>query len=511
MGTPAFDALSIIGMRGNMTEEKQQDTLASVSLDEVIMGVGLGLTFAAFEAWRYPSISATGSVDSALNMSFSPIAVLLVILALCLFSRHRLLRNNIVIATVAVLASITLLAYSSLYINEQPSEFVQAIARFHMVFGVLLVVLWFDELLHQESNMAINAMMIGLFTAFVLQVAVALLNESISFGVCSLMSIISALFFALHRQSAAARMSAVDDGHSSTPRGKMALSALKRISVFVPGCIALLFCGMLFNILNHMWRTGGIGVFSPIEIQVFSAAGALLAALVLLFLSRPIGRGIIEMFLVVFSLMALLIASFSEFSVPIYLIPLNAAQKLTFVMMLLAGQRLNDAKVGLAAVCALFVSYRVGLASLHAAQNVLTGVPFGLTETFANNVIIAVGSIVLLVYAAVELVHIHDRTAELRAAASPTGKDIDWEAIEGYKRAAFNYFLMQRFGLTQREAEIILLVEQGKNAKAISDDLVISQSTAKSHLRNIYAKVDIHSQSEAIALLQEQRDYFFHS
>ena len=69
---------------------------------------------------------------------------------------------------------------------------------------------------------------------------------------------------------------------------------------------------------------------------------------------------------------------------------------------------------------------------------------------------------------------------------------------------------MQRFGLTQREVEIIVLAEKGMNAKSIADELVISQSTAKSHLRNIYSKVGLHSRAEVIDVMKEQREYFFH-
>lgn len=482
--------------------------------DDAIAGLGLGLAFSAFEAWRYPSISSTGESDSFLSTGFTlgsaAILCLVVCMVFCLVSKERLLKKPFVMVLVSIAASLTLLFYSSLYSQDSIPDPVFFFAKFHMLFGVLFVVLWFDELLHIERDSALNVMTIGLLSTFLFQTSIVLLNESIVFGICSLMPIVSALFFMLHRQYSKERIEyPLEDGASRTQE-QTVLGALKRIGVFVPGCFALLCCGMLFNLLNHTWRTGEVTVFGSVEIQVFSAAGALLAGLVLLFLSKPVGRGVIEVFLVVFSLVALLMSSSSELSSAVFLVPLNAAQKLTFVIMLLAGQRMNNPRIGLAAVCALFASYRIGLGSLRYLQDVLANVPFPQTSAVVDNELVAFGAIVLLAYAAVELIHIHDRTTELRAAAAVPRSEVDQEVAERYKQAAFSYFLMQRFGLTQREVEIIVLAEKGMNAKSIADELVISQSTAKSHLRNIYSKVGLHSRAEVIDVMKEQREYFFH-
>ena len=56
-------------------------------------------------------------------------------------------------------------------------------------------------------------------------------------------------------------------------------------------------------------------------------------------------------------------------------------------------------------------------------------------------------------------------------------------------------------GLTQREGEILLLLARGNNAQHIQDELSISHNTVKFHARNIYRKLDVHSQQELIDLL----------
>lgn len=54
-----------------------------------------------------------------------------------------------------------------------------------------------------------------------------------------------------------------------------------------------------------------------------------------------------------------------------------------------------------------------------------------------------------------------------------------------------------------------LMLEKGGNVKSIAEQLVISQGTAKAHVRNIYAKLGVHSKEEAVAELIQARKEFF--
>ncbi len=59
--------------------------------------------------------------------------------------------------------------------------------------------------------------------------------------------------------------------------------------------------------------------------------------------------------------------------------------------------------------------------------------------------------------------------------------------------------------LTPTEANVLELIARGHNAESVRKELVISVNTAKTHIRNIYAKLDIHSQQELIALVNETK------
>jgi DNA-binding NarL/FixJ family response regulator len=55
------------------------------------------------------------------------------------------------------------------------------------------------------------------------------------------------------------------------------------------------------------------------------------------------------------------------------------------------------------------------------------------------------------------------------------------------------------FGLTRREQEILTLLAQGRTAQEIGHDLVISRRTVSVHIHHILAKLDVHTQAQAVA------------
>lgn len=64
--------------------------------------------------------------------------------------------------------------------------------------------------------------------------------------------------------------------------------------------------------------------------------------------------------------------------------------------------------------------------------------------------------------------------------------------------------LSAQFDLTPREQEILLLLAQNYRAPYIAERLVVSQSTVKTHMRNLYAKLGVHSQAELLLLVEEK-------
>jgi DNA-binding CsgD family transcriptional regulator len=57
-----------------------------------------------------------------------------------------------------------------------------------------------------------------------------------------------------------------------------------------------------------------------------------------------------------------------------------------------------------------------------------------------------------------------------------------------------------QFGLTPREAEVLVLVAAGRSNRQIAQELFISPKTASVHVSNIFAKLDVHTRVEAAAV-----------
>jgi two-component system, NarL family, response regulator len=74
------------------------------------------------------------------------------------------------------------------------------------------------------------------------------------------------------------------------------------------------------------------------------------------------------------------------------------------------------------------------------------------------------------------------------------------EAYLQPKLAAKLALRVQEGPLTEREAQILKLLAEGKSNRAIAHSLAISESTVKSHLKTLFVKLDVTSRAEAIAL-----------
>ncbi len=56
--------------------------------------------------------------------------------------------------------------------------------------------------------------------------------------------------------------------------------------------------------------------------------------------------------------------------------------------------------------------------------------------------------------------------------------------------------LIVRYGLTQREAEVVEALVQGKSKAQIAQDLFLSENTVRGYVKNAYAKMDVHSKTQ---------------
>ena len=83
---------------------------------------------------------------------------------------------------------------------------------------------------------------------------------------------------------------------------------------------------------------------------------------------------------------------------------------------------------------------------------------------------------------------------------TPLSKDLSL-ALEKTRLGVRTHELALTYNLTGREEEVLLLLLQRKKLADIANALCIEKNTAKTHIRHVYQKLDVHSRSELWALL----------
>jgi len=63
---------------------------------------------------------------------------------------------------------------------------------------------------------------------------------------------------------------------------------------------------------------------------------------------------------------------------------------------------------------------------------------------------------------------------------------------------AINLQQLQQSGISKREAEILLLIQEGLSNQQIADKLFLSEKTIKKHVSNIFQKLQVDRRTEAV-------------
>ena len=88
-----------------------------------------------------------------------------------------------------------------------------------------------------------------------------------------------------------------------------------------------------------------------------------------------------------------------------------------------------------------------------------------------------------------------DAIRELHSGGSPMTPQIARRVMESFKRPAVNDALHL---LTKRETEMLGFLAKGLRYKEIADKLFISTATVRTHIYNIYQKLQVQSRTDAI-------------
>lgn len=94
--------------------------------------------------------------------------------------------------------------------------------------------------------------------------------------------------------------------------------------------------------------------------------------------------------------------------------------------------------------------------------------------------------------------------AEVLDGGAPMSSNVARMVLE-HVAGAGSFTAAEKYELTIREKEILTALVKGYSYKMIASSLFISFETVKTHIRNIYEKLHVHSQSEAVAKALKNR------
>ena len=344
------------------------------------------------------------------------------------------------------------------------------------------------------------------------------------------------------------------EGARDTGPGRLVCNALVRLVPFF--CYALLFGSVHFSWVALQDETS-VGMW----VQLGASVGTMLCGLAALALSRiRWGRAlenIAHLLLTAFAIVALWLSTFLASNyVFAYLVLLNIAQKLTFMLMLVFGfpfARTSSHRTSLWSVA--YLSFFVGtcVSSLLGSTCSVTVLNIVCAGALAILLLTDIAGIAAL-YGVSPADGLDDTcdmdTGEARLSGADAGGLQSGEtgapesgaggtyvntaganggifadgtssahpmdsstatprhdAIQpssGFDQLPYTcHFIAVEYDLTRREEEILQLLARGRTASRIAETLCITTATTRTHLRNIYAKLGVHSQQDILDMYEE--------
>ena len=299
------------------------------------------------------------------------------------------------------------------------------------------------------------------------------------------------------------KTSGMDPSRSYDPAHSSNICAAGSIRHSTAAMIALFSVIALLVVLSSMTENlpGRVGVLTqqPFQSHVMSVVANIVAGIVILFFALlRTSRSMLFMFV-------LITVSLSCFSVFASSVTADGAQAV-YDLASQISVRLLDATV----VFMAFVFSRTGGAQyrMYAASRTVHRIAVLLAmgvvalegDEFLDFHVILQSVVFVALFVALAVLFV---CLEMPASSEVAqGGDPDQSARRKPFKEAVS-LLAEQAHLTTAESNVFELIARGQNAESVRQELVISVNTAKTHMRNIYAKLGVHSQQELIALVNE--------
>lgn len=482
--------------------------------------LGLGCVIIASETDRLPMIA---TVDVSGN-HFS-IAMVVALLAICASfgivarSHRKPTMSNFFYGALACLMSASIVGVVYYPIGLVSYDVTQ-IARIVMhVAGATLLLFWVTSMQHTGAkSMAVMCSIALVFDAATYAMT-AFLRADIAGIIIAALPVISIAPWAFCRSYT---NEYEVDRPKKTPDDEQESSTS---SILLLGVVALCYA-VVFGQVHYQWTLLQDQAFVSMIVQLSAGTGVLAAAFIVVLLAKQGWKPhLIYSTLLIIAPLLLLALYLSVISsgeyIFVYLALLNAAHKVVLVSLVLMATFLLPSHDRIKPFCLMYIAYFSGIVLSSLILDMVS------SDVFSFVTVIAVG--VLLVS-----IVIKGTTPQTKAIApsQPTSDpvaseaetvesgSIDSSSAQGETenpspnvahapiqtssdKGCLDSDFTEKYHLTKRETQVFALLARGYNAASIGSELYISTTTAKTHIRNIYSKLGIHSQQELVALVNQ--------
>jgi DNA-binding CsgD family transcriptional regulator len=225
-------------------------------------------------------------------------------------------------------------------------------------------------------------------------------------------------------------------------------------------------------------------------------AGLLILLLVYYFWNRD-SIELYKVFLLPIVILALWISSsyINEGWVFLYLVLLDSAHKLVLFIIMLSPFMVKVGTSRLFPWCLAYLGFTAGKMSSSILRALTPIIPSAISSIIILGILFASSMLPALLASS--------RKDEASTQVNTEGTNNGKNEKNTLKLLNAIQVLVERHSLTSREKEVLMLLAKGRTAKYIAETLFISQLTAETHRKNIYAKIQVHTQQELISMVEK--------
>lgn len=466
---------------------------------------GLACALVTLEAQRTP-VAQFVSFEMFAPLPYLVETAVLLLIALCYSMRPSLRASNSAVLRTVIAAVVVASTWFVLY-GSDASGFLLVVQMLYRASTGLLVVMWGERLLSLGARRAALSFAGACLLSGLIVLAFALVDRDAARVAIGVFPLVAGLLFVIARPCAAECSGTLGleralKLQADKPLPRFACSTKKDFLV-AAGLVALpLVCRGPVVSLQASWMPLQGDAAMAAFIQAGIGCGVVLASFIIfLVIKYAWNRSFVlvyEVFVLPVTFLSFYTAQASSELWFLHVLIIDATYKVTLFFIFMTpflfpeGKRRN-------VMVPLLVSFAflIGMRALFA----------GLYSVLPDSLFVGVSTVVVLAtfigggalaFAVIQQ-QAGDRETVVRDAEAEVRASLE-------ERCAL---VSKRYDLTPREGEILVLLAQSYRAPYIAEKLVVSRSTVKTHMRNLYGKLGVHSQSELLLYLEQEVESIF--